>query len=94
MIDPAVKAKWVLETKGVGEIPALSLSAIARSESIVHRSKTYSDDWDGMLVFKGDRRAILVNTRIDSKGRHHFTFAHELGIIFKIIHLIIQMMVS
>lgn len=82
MIDPVAKAKWVLAAKSVGEIPALSLAAIADSEGIAHRSKTYPDEWDGMLIFKGDKRAILVNTRIDSKGRHHFTFAHELGHYF------------
>jgi len=82
MLDPVAKAKWVIATKCVGDIPALSLSGIADDEGIVHRSKKYPDDWDGMLVFKGDRRAILINTRIDSKGRHHFTFAHELGHYF------------
>lgn len=82
MIDPVTKARWVLETKSVGDIPALSLAAIADSEGIGHRCKAYPDEWDGMLVFKGNKRAILVNTRIDSKGRQHFTFAHELGHYF------------
>lgn len=82
MIDPTAKARWVLETNNIGEVPALSLATIAESESIAHRCKSYPDDWDGMLVFKGKKRAILVNTRIESKGRHHFTFAHELGHYF------------
>lgn len=82
MVDPATKAKWVLAAKHVGEIPAQSLVDITESEGIAHRSKVYPDSWDGMLVFKGERRAILVNTRIESNGRYNFTFAHELGHYF------------
>ena len=81
-IDPAAKAKWVLETKSVGEIPALSLKAVAESESVKYLLKPYAGGWDGVLAFKGEQRAILVNTSIDYLPRHNFTFAHELGHYF------------
>lgn len=79
MIDPAAKAQWVLAVKGIADIPAPSLQAIADSEGIKFKQNIYPDAWDGMLIFKGDRRALLVNTRIGNTGRHNFTFAHELG---------------
>ena len=82
MIDPVEKAKWVLQTKAVGEIPALALKAIADSEDIKFKIKPYAGDWDGILAFNGDKRAILVNTSIDNPARHNFTFAHELGHYF------------
>ena len=34
MADPVAKAKSVLKTKTVGEIPALSLKAVAESEGV------------------------------------------------------------
>jgi Zn-dependent peptidase ImmA (M78 family) len=83
MSDPEGKARWVLEAKGINGIPAESLNAIADSEGIKHLSRDYPDDaWDGMLLFKGDKRAILVNTHLGNTGRHNFTFAHELGHYF------------
>lgn len=83
MNDPGAKAKWVLETKGISGIPAESLEIIADSEGIKHRLNDYPEDvWDGMLLYKGDRKAILVNTDKGSIRKHHFTFAHELGHYF------------
>lgn len=72
-------AKHVLETKKVSSIPVLALKAIAESEGIPYRFNEYPDTWDGTLLFKGQQRAILINTRINSTERHNFTFAHELG---------------
>ncbi len=83
MNNPETKAKWVLETKGISGVPAESLKAIADSERIKHRYNDYPEDaWDGMLLYKGDRKAILVNIRRGNTGKHHFTFAHELGHYF------------
>lgn len=82
MADPVAKAKWVLANKPIGDFPALSLGAIADSEGIQYRRKSYPDKWDGMLVFNEEKRGILVNTRIDNPARHNFTFAHELGHYF------------
>ncbi len=82
MADPIAKAKQVLSDKKVGDIPALSLGAISDSEGVKYKQKAYPDKWDGMLVFNGAQRGILVNTRIDNPARHKFTFAHELGHYF------------
>jgi Zn-dependent peptidase ImmA (M78 family) len=84
MNEPITKAKWVLETKGVIDIPALSLGTIADSENIKYQYGDFSDDpWlDGLLLYKGEKRIILVNTHRGNLGKHHFTFAHELGHYF------------
>jgi Zn-dependent peptidase ImmA (M78 family) len=83
MNDPEAKAKWVLETKGISGIPAESLITIADSEGIRHKYNDYPEDlWDGMLLYKGEKKAILINTHIGNAGKHHFTFAHELGHYF------------
>lgn len=82
MPDPVAKAKQVLIDKNIDDIPAVSLGAIADSEGVRYKHKAYPDKWDGMLVFNGDQRGILVNTRIDNPARHNFTFAHELGHYF------------
>ena len=82
--NPIAKAKWVLETRGVSGIPALALGDIAEQENIKYRYGDFPDDpWlDGMLLYKGRKRAIIVNTHIGNPGKHHFTFAHELGHYF------------
>ena len=83
MSDPKAKAKWVLAAKDVSGIPAQSLDFIADSEGVKHRHKAYPNDaWDGMLLFKGEKRVVLVNTFLGNAGRHNFTFAHELGHYF------------
>jgi len=83
MDNPVSKAKWILETKGVTGIPAESLEAIAESEGIICCSNDYPDDnWDGMLLWKGTQKAILVNTHWGKIGKHNFSFAHELGHYF------------
>lgn len=83
MNGPEAKAKWVLEANGISGIPAESLKEIADSEGIRYRYNDYPEDaWDGMLLYKGDRKAILVNIHMGNIGKHHFTFAHELGHYF------------
>lgn len=83
MNNPVARAKWVLESKQITGIPALSLPDIAESEGIRFLLEDYpSDSWDGMLLFKGEKRAILINTHKGKIGRHNFTFAHELGHYF------------
>lgn len=84
MADPTGEAKRLLQARGISGIPAESLSEIAQQEGIDLIFDTFPDDplLDGLLLFDGDERAIVVNTRIDSPGRHNFTFAHELGHYF------------
>lgn len=81
MNDPASKAKWVLATKGISDIPAQFLEEIAQSEKIRFQLCDFPDDpdLDGLLLFKGDKRAIVVNTYRRKYERNRFTFAHELG---------------
>ena len=86
MSSPEATAKWVLETMGIaraGDIPAARLAEIADREGLKSLHKDYPmDSWDGMLLFTDRPRAILVNTYRGNSGRHHFTFAHELGHYF------------
>lgn len=83
MCDPEGKARWVLEAKGIASVPAESLGTMADSEGIGYLCRDYPDDvWDGMLLFKGEKRVILVNTHLGNSGRNNFTFAHELGHYF------------
>jgi len=84
MSNPASKARSVLETHRVSDIPALTLKAIANAEKIKCILKSYPDDklLAGMLIYKGEKRKIIVNTYIDNSGRKNFTFAHELGHYF------------
>lgn len=81
MSDPVVEAKRLLKSKNISDTPALSLEEIARQEGINVLFDDFPDDpWlDGMLLFKGTKRAIIVNTHIGLTGKHNFTFAHELG---------------
>lgn len=84
IIDPAAKAKWVLETIGIRNIPAPHLDEIAHNEHIhiMRRSLSSEKGLSGTLVYRGDKKGILINTYIDNVGRHNFTFAHELGHYF------------
>ena len=83
MNDPISKAKWVLASKEISGVPAQSLGLIADSEGIKRISKDYPDDvWDGALIYKGKKRAIIINEHRGSTQRHNFTFAHELGHYF------------
>ena len=83
MNDPIARAKWVLESKGVVGISAMSLETIAKSEDIRYKISDYPDDvWDGVLIFNGTKRIILVNTHKSNVGKNNFTFAHELGHYF------------
>ncbi|MBZ4647665.1 MAG: ImmA/IrrE family metallo-endopeptidase [Firmicutes bacterium] len=81
---PAVKAKWVLETMGIKDVPALHLEDIAHMEKIkVKRCALSSEkDLSGTLIYRGEKKGILINTYINNIGRHNFTFAHELGHYF------------
>lgn len=81
---PEVKARWVLETRGILDSPAFHLDEIAASERIkVKRCSLPNDmDFSGALLFRGDKRGILLNTAIPNAGRHNFTLAHELGHYF------------
>lgn len=84
MNDPIAKAKWVLETKGVIGTPAEHLHEIARQENIRFKYACLPNDpkLGGQLLYKGEKKGIIINTLIDNKGRHNFTFAHELGHYF------------
>ena len=83
MNDPIARARWVLESKGIVGTSAMSLESIAKSEGIRFKISDYpSDAWDGMLIFNGAKRAILVNTHKSNAGKNNFTFAHELGHYF------------
>lgn len=84
MSDPVAEAKHLLRSKSITGIPAESLEEIARQEKIGFLFDDFPNDpWlDGMLLFKGAKRAIIVNTHIGLTGKHNFTFAHELGHYF------------
>jgi Zn-dependent peptidase ImmA (M78 family) len=87
MIDntsPVAKARWVLETKGITGVPAESLTAIADSENIRYRfcELPEAPDLSGELLFRRDKKGIIINTLIKNRGRQNFTFAHELGHYF------------
>lgn len=79
--DPAVRAKQVLESMGITDPPATHLDEIAQMQHIRIGKKDLPDDpkLSGLLLFRGKRRAILINTHISNPGRINFTFAHELG---------------
>ena len=81
---PEAKAKWVLETMSILDTPAFHLDEIAASQKIkIGRCPLTNDkDFSGALLFRGDKRAILLNTAISNAGRQNFTFAHELGHYF------------
>lgn len=81
---PEVKARWVLETMGILDTPAFHLDEIASAQKIKigRRSLLNDKNFSGALIYRGDKKAILLNTAIPNKGRHNFTFAHELGHYF------------
>lgn len=81
---PTAKAKWVLETMGIKGVPAPYFDDIAYQEKIkVKRCSLPSEkDLSGMLIYRGEKKGILVNTYIENIGRQNFTFAHELGHYF------------
>lgn len=85
MIDkPSVEAKRVLYAHSIIDCPAEHLQSIAEAEHIKVLFRDINDepDFGGQLVYKGDKAGILVNTCIPNSGKHHFTFAHELGHYF------------
>lgn len=78
---PATKAEQVLASMGITDPPALHLEEIAKSQNIRVGKRELPDDpnLSGLLLFRGEKRAILINTFIHNTGRINFTFAHELG---------------
>ena len=78
---PEIKANWVLETMGILDTPALHLDEIAASQKVKVGRRSLNNDlnFSGALLFRGDKRAILLNTAIANAGRQNFTLAHELG---------------
>jgi Zn-dependent peptidase ImmA (M78 family) len=84
MSNPTSKAKWILETHGISGIPAMFLETIAKNENIKCVFMDFPDDeWlAGMLLYREEKRKIIVNTLIDNIGRTNFTLAHELGHYF------------
>lgn len=81
---PAVTARQVLDRMGISDPPATHLEEIAREEHIRVGKRSLPDDpnLSGLLLFRGDKRAILINTFIGNSGRINFTLAHELGHYF------------
>lgn len=79
--SPAAKVNWVLETMGIKDAPATHLDEMAKSQGIRVGKEDLPDDpkLSGALLFRGGRRAILINTLFGNQGRVNFTFAHELG---------------
>lgn len=84
MTAPSAKAKEILVKLDIEEPPAPHLKAIADSENIrvLYRAMSDEPDLSGMLLYKGQRAGIIVNTFIDNGGRSNFTLAHELGHYF------------
>lgn len=78
---PAAKAKQVLASMKITDPPALHLDEIANAQNIRVGKRELPDDpnLSGLLLFRGEKRAILINTFIRNTGRINFTFAHELG---------------
>lgn len=78
---PAQKAKRVLEAMGITDAPATHLEDIAKGQGIKVSCKPLPNDpkLSGALLFRGEKRGILINTYINNAGRINFTFAHELG---------------
>lgn len=82
--SPAVTARQVLNKMGITDPPATHLDEIAQAEHIRVGKPILPDDpnLSGLLLFRSDKRAILINTFIGNSGRINFTFAHELGHYF------------
>ena len=59
----------------------MALELIAKNEGIMYRFIDFPDDaWlAGMLLYRDQKRKIIINTHINNTGRINFTFAHELG---------------
>lgn len=84
VFSPTVTARQVLDRMGISGPPATHLEEIAQAEHIRVGKPILPDDpnLSGLLLFRGDKRAILINTFIGNSGRINFTFAHELGHYF------------
>lgn len=80
-VSPAAKAIMVLASMEITDPPAYHLDEIAKVQKIrVSKTSLPNDrNFSGALLFRGDKRGILLNTVISNEGRINFTFAHELG---------------
>jgi len=83
-VSPAAKAIMVLASMEITDPPAYHLDEIAKAQKIrVSKTSLPNDrNFSGALLFRGDKRGILLNTVISNEGRINFTFAHELGHYF------------
>ena len=70
--------------QGSGRTSRLALHDIAKREGIRYLYRLLPNDpkLSGELIYKGNKKGILINTHISSPKRHTFTFAHELGHYF------------
>lgn len=84
MDAPTAKAEWVLTTYGVDDRPAAALHRIAEQAGIRYGYEELPEEPDlcGELLYKGEKKAILINTFNSKPVRQTFTFAHELGHYF------------
>lgn len=84
MDTPTAKAEWVLAKYGVDNRPAVALHSIADQEGIRYGYEELPEEPDlcGELLYKGEKKAILINTFNSKPVRQTFTFAHELGHYF------------
>ena len=80
-VSPAARAIMVLASMGITDPPAYRLDEIAKAQKIRVSKASLPNDrsFSGALLFRGDKRGILLNTVISNEGRINFTFAHELG---------------
>lgn len=80
-VSPAAKAIMVLSSMGITDPPAYHLDEIAKAQKIrvIKTSLPNDRNFSGALLFRGDKKGILLNTVISNEGRINFTFAHELG---------------
>lgn len=84
MDTPTAKAEWVLAKYGVDSRPAAALPSIADQAGIRYGYAELPEEPDlcGELLYKGEKKAILINTFNSKPVRQTFTFAHELGHYF------------
>lgn len=84
MDTPAAKAEWVLAKYGVDNRPAAALHSIAAQAGIRYGYAELPEEPDlcGEFIYKGEKKAILINTFNSKPVRQTFTFAHELGHYF------------
>ena len=84
MDNAVMKAKEVIATYSIQHPTAENFDAIFSAEKIKVASKYLDQEpnLSGMLIYKGGKKGIIVNTIIPNTGRINFTKAHELGHYF------------